>query len=677
MTPTPASRTPPPPPTPPFEWSVADGVGTLTLSRPDVLNALTFEVYAALARRLYDLRQDDAVRAVVLTGKGRGFCSGGDVDAIIGALFEGDTKDVLEFTRLTGEVIENLRRLDKPVVAALNGVAAGAGAVIALACDLRVMADTAKFAFLFTKVGLAGADMGAAYLLPRVVGLGRATELLLLGDPVDAETALRIGLATRVVPKDKVLEEATALARRLADGPTPRARHDEAAARPRGVDGPRARPSSSRPSRRRSSCARRTTATSTTRTRRGSRRASKGGRRVASDHATRYGLTSEEEDWRRAGRDVRARRGRAARRARADREGRFPQELVPRMGALGPARGPAAAVARGRGRGRARERPDLGGDRPRGRQRPRLPRGPRGPRGADGREVRDGARSAPTGCPGSPRGPTSAASASPSPTRAATSRPSRRRAVEDGDDVVIDGEKHWITNGGIADLAHRVRHGRAGRGPQGHRGLPRPHVHARLRGAPDGGARARAPRERPRARGLPRVRVPRSNAARPRARRASASPWPASTTGASAWPRAPSASRRRASTLATAFARSRRQFGQRIGDFQQVGALSSPTCASTLEASRLLVHHAGRRIDAGHEATAETSAAKLFATEAALRAATQAVRIHGARGYSDELPLERHYRDAIGLTIYEGTSEIQRVILARDLLGQGRGGGPG
>jgi len=219
MTPTPASRTPPTPPTPPFEWSVADGVGTLTLSRPDVLNALTFEVYTALAKRLYDLRQDDSVRAVVLTGKGRGFCSGGDVDAIIGALFEGDTKDVLEFTRLTGEVIENLRRLDKPVVAALNGVAAGAGAVIALASDLRVMADTAKFAFLFTKVGLAGADMGAAYLLPRVVGLGRASEMLMLGDPVDAETALRIGLATRVVPKDKVLEEATALARRLADGP--------------------------------------------------------------------------------------------------------------------------------------------------------------------------------------------------------------------------------------------------------------------------------------------------------------------------------------------------------------------------------------------------------------------------------------------------------------------------
>lgn len=217
---------PPPPPPPaapnalPFEWNVAQGVGVLTLSRPDKLNALTFEVYAALAKKLRELRDDDAVKVVVITGQGKGFCSGGDVDAIIGALFEGDVRDVLEFTRLTGEVIENIRRLDRPVIAALNGVAAGAGAVIALASDLRVMADTAKFAFLFTKVGLTGADMGAAYLLPRVVGLGKATELLMLGDPIDAETALRIGLATRVVPKEQVFAEAMALAKRLAAGPT-------------------------------------------------------------------------------------------------------------------------------------------------------------------------------------------------------------------------------------------------------------------------------------------------------------------------------------------------------------------------------------------------------------------------------------------------------------------------
>jgi enoyl-CoA hydratase/carnithine racemase len=204
----------------PFEWSLDRGVGTITLSRPEVLNALTFEVYAALARRLRDLRDDDEVKALVITGKGRGFCSGGDVDGIIGALFECDTRDVLEFTRMTGEVVENLRRLDRPVVGAINGVAAGAGAVIALACDLRVMAEGAKFHFLFSKVGLAGADMGAAYLLPRIVGTARATEMLFLGDAVEARTAHEIGLVNRVVPREQVLAEATALARRLAEGPT-------------------------------------------------------------------------------------------------------------------------------------------------------------------------------------------------------------------------------------------------------------------------------------------------------------------------------------------------------------------------------------------------------------------------------------------------------------------------
>jgi enoyl-CoA hydratase/carnithine racemase len=220
MTAAPNPTPSPAPAGPLFEWVVDRGVATLTLSRPEVLNALTFEVYAALAKKLRDLRDDDGVRAVVITGKGRGFCSGGDVDGIIGALFECDTRDVLEFTRMTGEVVENLRRLDRPVVAAINGIAAGAGAVIALACDLRVMGEGTKFSFLFSKVGLAGADMGAAYLLPRVVGLGRATEILFLGDPVEAQAALAMGLANRVVPRDAVLAEATALARRLADGPT-------------------------------------------------------------------------------------------------------------------------------------------------------------------------------------------------------------------------------------------------------------------------------------------------------------------------------------------------------------------------------------------------------------------------------------------------------------------------
>lgn len=203
----------------PFACEVTDGVALITLDRPERLNALTFEVYRALTDRLYALRSDASVRAVVLTGRGKGFCSGGDVEDIIARLFEQDTRDVLAFTRMTGELVENIRRLDRPVIAALNGTAAGAGAVIALACDLRVMSARARIHFLFTKVGLTGADMGAAYLLPRLVGLGRATEWLMLGDGVDAATALAAGLVSRVVEPEQVLPEALALARRLAAGP--------------------------------------------------------------------------------------------------------------------------------------------------------------------------------------------------------------------------------------------------------------------------------------------------------------------------------------------------------------------------------------------------------------------------------------------------------------------------
>ncbi len=203
-----------------FRFEVDDhGVAVLTLDRPERLNSLTFAIYAQLERLFVDLATDDEVRAVVLTGAGKGFCSGGDVDDIIGELFQQEPHQTLAFTRMTGAVVRNMLRLDKPIVAALNGTAAGAGAVLALASDLRVLADTAKFAFLFTKVGLTGADMGAAWLLPRMIGHGRAAELLMLGDKIGAEEAYRIGLANRVVAPDKVLDEALALARRLADGP--------------------------------------------------------------------------------------------------------------------------------------------------------------------------------------------------------------------------------------------------------------------------------------------------------------------------------------------------------------------------------------------------------------------------------------------------------------------------
>jgi enoyl-CoA hydratase/carnithine racemase len=200
-----------------FSLEVADGVATLTFSRPDKLNALTFEAYADLRDVVAELPHRGDARVLVITGEGRGFCSGGDVEEIIGALQRMEAAELLEFTRMTGSVVKGLRDCPLPVIAAVNGIAAGAGSVIALAADFRLLARSATFAFLFTRVGLSGADMGSAYLLPRLVGLGRATELLMLGDKIDAERALAIGLATQVV--DDLPGAAAALAARLAGGP--------------------------------------------------------------------------------------------------------------------------------------------------------------------------------------------------------------------------------------------------------------------------------------------------------------------------------------------------------------------------------------------------------------------------------------------------------------------------
>jgi enoyl-CoA hydratase/carnithine racemase len=203
-----------------FLFDVWEGVATITFNRPEVLNALTFDIYAQYRDLLEQLRYDDDIKVLVLTGAGKGFCSGGDVEEIIGQLLEQDVKDHLAFTRMTGAVVHNMRQLDKPIIAAVNGTAAGAGAVIALAADLRLASENARFAFLFTKVGLTGADMGAAYLLPRIVGTGRALELLYLGDTIDAETAGRYGLVNRVVPPDQLLPLAQEWAARLSAGPS-------------------------------------------------------------------------------------------------------------------------------------------------------------------------------------------------------------------------------------------------------------------------------------------------------------------------------------------------------------------------------------------------------------------------------------------------------------------------
>jgi enoyl-CoA hydratase/carnithine racemase len=203
-----------------FLYEVREGgVGWITLNRPERLNALTFEVYRELTDTFAALRTEDEVRAVVITGAGRAFCSGGDVHDIIGELFKRDMQGLLEFTRLTCELVRNIRTLPVPVIASLNGTTAGAGACIALAADIRIAAPSAKIAFLFVRVGLSGADMGAAYLLPRVVGLAKATEMLYTGDFISAEEAERIGLYNRVVAADELMEATNSLATRLAKGP--------------------------------------------------------------------------------------------------------------------------------------------------------------------------------------------------------------------------------------------------------------------------------------------------------------------------------------------------------------------------------------------------------------------------------------------------------------------------
>ncbi|UQS25224.1 enoyl-CoA hydratase family protein [Amycolatopsis thermalba] len=203
-----------------FRFAKDGGVATVTLDRPEKLNPLTFESYADLRDLLAELPHHQDVRALVIRGEGKGFCGGGDVDEIIGELIRMEPRDLMRFTKMTGAVIRAMRECPIPIITAIHGIAAGAGAVVALASDFRIVSRSGRFAFLFTKVGLSGGDMGAAYLLPRVVGLGRATELLMLGDTIDAETAGRYGLVSRLVADDELDTVVADLARRLADGPT-------------------------------------------------------------------------------------------------------------------------------------------------------------------------------------------------------------------------------------------------------------------------------------------------------------------------------------------------------------------------------------------------------------------------------------------------------------------------
>ena len=200
-----------------FDYEERDEVATLTFSRPERLNSLTFDVYADIRELSDSLRGRQDVRVLVIRGRGRGFCSGGDVDEIIAELLKMGTRDVYEFARMTGACVRNLREIPQPVIAAVNGVAAGAGAVLASAADIRVLADSASFRFLFTSVGLSGGDMGICWLLPRIVGLGRATEILLLGGKVTSQEALAWGLASRVVADDQLDAAVTDYVARLKE----------------------------------------------------------------------------------------------------------------------------------------------------------------------------------------------------------------------------------------------------------------------------------------------------------------------------------------------------------------------------------------------------------------------------------------------------------------------------
>ena len=195
-------------------------VATLTLNRPDKKNPLTFESYAEIANIFRAAAKDKQVKAFVVTGEGGNFCSGGDVFEIIGPLVEMDTVDLLDFTRMTGEAVKAMRQCPQPIVAAIDGVCAGAGAILAMASDIRFGTARAKVAFLFNRVGLAGCDMGACAILPRIIGQGRASELLYMGRNMGGEEAQRWGFFNRLCAPEAVLADATKLAKDLADGPT-------------------------------------------------------------------------------------------------------------------------------------------------------------------------------------------------------------------------------------------------------------------------------------------------------------------------------------------------------------------------------------------------------------------------------------------------------------------------
>lgn len=203
-----------------FQWAFAQGVGTITLNRPERKNPLTFESYAELRDLFRALVYARSVNAIIITGAGDNFCSGGDVHEIIGPLVGMDMPELLDFTRMTGDLVKAMRHCPQPIIAAVDGVCAGAGAIMSMAADLRIATPEAKVAFLFNRVGLAGCDMGACAILPRIIGHGRASELLLFGRNMSAEEGERWGYFNRIVARELLLAEAGKMAAQIASGPS-------------------------------------------------------------------------------------------------------------------------------------------------------------------------------------------------------------------------------------------------------------------------------------------------------------------------------------------------------------------------------------------------------------------------------------------------------------------------
>ena len=201
-----------------FQWSFAEGVGTITLNRPERKNPLTFESYAELRDLFRALVYARSVKAIIITGAGDNFCSGGDVHEIIGPLVRMAMPELLDFTRMTGDLVKAMRHCPQPIIAAVDGVCAGAGAIMSMAADLRIATPEAKVAFLFNRVGLAGCDMGACAILPRIIGQGRASELLFFGRNMSAEEGERWGYFNQIVSREQLMAEADKMATQLASG---------------------------------------------------------------------------------------------------------------------------------------------------------------------------------------------------------------------------------------------------------------------------------------------------------------------------------------------------------------------------------------------------------------------------------------------------------------------------